>query len=221
MADKAKKLDEKNIDAKKSAKGGQTDKPVKRGRRWLKWLLILLLLLLLAGVGFAAGIYLKLFDVQTMAERWGMAEYPVVGKYLVQPKTNFETVPLDSEPVTSNSQVLPAMPADAVNPLLQPPVENKKLDASELQRLEKMKQQEQAKTIGKLARLYGGMKPDEVVPIINLLDDTTVIAIFNKMEEDQVSKIMATMDAKRAAALTQIMMKGKLATTPESAAKAN
>lgn len=225
MADKKKKLDEKAADGKKTGKSGRADsteqaeKTSKRRRvgRWFKWLLVLLLLVLLAAAGFAAGIYLKLFDVQTMAERWGMTEYPVVGKYLAPPKTNFETVPLDGETLPIVPNVDAATSAAQQLPLALPPA-NQKLDAAELQRLEKLKQQETAKAVGKLARLYGGMKAEEVVPIINQLDDAMVIAIFNKMEEDQVSKIMATMDAKRAASLSQVMMKGKLPAPPAQTA---
>ncbi len=189
-----------------------SEKPVRRMGRWIKWLLVLMLLLLLIAIGFAAGIYLKIFDIQTLAERSGLTENPVVKKYIVQPKTNFETVPLDAEPqlpVTLPLTELP--PADPTQA-----TENKagvqKIDVAELQRLEKMKKEDEAKRIGKTARLYGNMKPEEAIPILNQLDDVTVLAIFSKMEEDQVAKLLAAMEAKRAAALTQSMLKSKIAT---------
>jgi flagellar motility protein MotE (MotC chaperone) len=69
--------------------------------------------------------------------------------------------------------------------------------------------QDEAKRISRLARLYGEMKADEAVPIINQLDDSTVLAIFGKMEDGQVAKILAQLDARRAARLTQNMLKGK------------
>ena len=71
----------------------------------------------------------------------------------------------------------------------------------------KKQQQEENKRIGRLARLYGGMKPDEAVGILNRLDDAEVLAIMGKMEEDQVSKILPLFDSSRAARLTQSMMR--------------
>jgi len=47
------------------------------------------------------------------------------------------------------------------------------------------------------------------VPILNQLDDSIVLAIFSKMEEEQVAKIMAQLDPKRTARLTQEMLKGR------------
>ena len=47
----------------------------------------------------------------------------------------------------------------------------------------------------------------EVVGILNRLDDTEVLAIMGKMEEEQVSKILPLFDSSRAARLTQSMMR--------------
>lgn len=213
MADKKKEADAKKTDAKKGGKAGGEEKaeqPVKRSRRWWKWLLVVVIILLIAAVAFAAGIYLKLFDMQAAAERWNLASYPVIGKYFNPPKTNFETVDLGPEPVLP-----PVKEPEAevvllpVQPQPQPPAgEIKKLDAAELQKMEKIKRQEEAKRIGKLARLYGEMKAEEAVLILNQLDDATVLAIFSKMEEPQVAKLLTTLDPKRAASLSQTMMKG-------------
>ena len=77
----------------------------------------------------------------------------------------------------------------------------------EKEKMLKKQQQEENKRIGRLARLYGGMKPDEAVGILNRLDDAEVLAIMGKMEEEQVSKILPLFDSSRAARLTQSMMR--------------
>lgn len=185
------------------------EKPKKRLTTIFKALLIVLILLIIAAVGFALGIYLKVIDMENLTARWNLNEYPVVGQYFPQPKTNFEPVELDQQnlleaPINTNV-IPPVAPAGVTVPV----AEKAKIDDSELQKQAKIKQLEEAKRISKLARLYGGMKPDEAVAILNKLDDNTVIDILGKMEEEQVSKIMALFDPRRAANLTQAMLRGK------------
>lgn len=206
--------------AEKKTSKPSTDKkeppqPPKRKRKLLAVLLgILVLLMLAAGLGYA-GVYFKLVDVPQLAERYKLYDYPVLNRYFPKPATNFEMVDLE-EPVTDEApaaapaaQQIPAAPT-APPPAAQPPAVPAATAATapDTDQLAKLKQEE-AKRISKLARLYGEMKPDEAVPILNQLDDPTVIAILSKMEDDQVAKILAQMDAGRAARLTQDMLKGK------------
>lgn len=208
MADKIKK----NNNLKKDNKEPENlpEKGKKKSRSIFKIIVILLIVLILATTGFALGIYLKFIDMQALADKWKLNEYPVIGKYFEKPKTNFETVeleqpnPLDVPPVTG---ALPTMPSPLQQAEMVPP-EKPKVDDAELQRQAKIKQQEEAKRISKTARLYGSMKPDEAVAILNQMDDDTVLLILNKMEDEQVAKIMALFDAKRAAALSQGMIRG-------------
>lgn len=184
------------------------EKPKKKLGFVLKMLVAAILLLLIAAVGFAAGIYLNLIDMSSMTEKWKLNEYPVIGQYFPQPKTNFETVELDEQ----NQEKIPIENNKVVSPVAVPelaPVLKPVIDDSELQKQAKIKQQEEAKRISKLARLYGGMKPDEAVAILNQLDDNLVLAILNKMEDEQVSKIMPLFESRRAANLTQAMYRGK------------
>lgn len=176
----------------------------------IKKLLIVFVILLLAGVGFALGIYLKLIDLQGMTGNWKLHEYPVIGQYFTSPKTNFEPVELDD-----GSSVPAVMPQPQT--VQQPaPLPSSSLNPSDMDKdkLAKAKQQEEAKKLSKLARLYENMKPDEAVPILNKMDDDTVVAILNKMDEGQVAKIMALFDPDRAARLSQTMMKVKAPTVP-------
>ena len=169
----------------------------------IKKLLIVFVILMLAGVGFALGIYLKLIDLQGLGDKWKLHDYPVIGQYFTPPKTNFETVDLEDQPAqmpTVPSQPAGQAPVQSLTPPLTPVDKDKQA---------KIKQQEEAKRISKLARLYENMKPDEAVAILSKLDDTTIIDVFNRMDEAQVAKIMAQFDADRAARISQAMLKGK------------
>lgn len=180
-------------------------KPQKKNHT-LNALLIFFLIVGILGAGFAAGIFLNIIDVQKLGQTYKLYDYPLVGKYFTKPQTNFETLPLDEQ--SSKEQATTNIPA--ANPAIPPSVtETKMADKADLEREIKAKQLEEQKRLSKLARLYGAMKPYEAVTIMNQLDDETVLAIFSRMEEEQVSKILALLDAKRAARLTQEMIKAK------------
>ncbi|HWR05344.1 magnesium transporter MgtE [Sporomusa sp.] len=178
----------------------------------LKFMAIIVTLLILITMGFAAGVYLKLIDVEKLASDMNLAQYPVIGSYF--PKTNFETVELAEEGTsvqdevqvkpnraeTQQSNDLSAVPR-VINPNL--------ITKEDLEKQAKLMQQDENKRISKLSRLYGSMKPGEATAIMKDLDDPTVLAIFSKMEDEQVAKILALFDSKRAASLTQDMLKGR------------
>ncbi len=195
--------------------------PVPKKKRFVsvfKLIALLLVLLMLASAAFAAGVYFKIFDLQHIASQWGLDKYPLIGHYLEQPKTNFETVDVAQEdtesPLTPQEPVKEPQP-DSQNGQLpavagQPPSAVDPAKALlDKEKLEKARQQEEAKRAGKLARFYGNMKPDEAAGIMKQLDDSTIIAILNKMEEDQAAQVLAKFDAQRAANLTDQMFKGR------------
>ena len=186
------------------------EKPKKKSGRILKIILILLLLLILAAAGFSVGIYLKFIDTQSLVDKWKLNEYPVIGQYFSSPKTNFEPVDLEQQSPL-------AVPENPIQPPIAQPVltpeellpENRKIDDVELQKQAKIKQQEEAKRISKVSRLYSAMKPDEAVAVLNQMDDESVLVILSKMDDEQVAKIMALLDARRAASLSQRMLRGR------------
>lgn len=180
----------------------------KRFRFLLKFVAALVVLVILAGSAVAAGVYFKLIDVPAIAAKYKLHEYPLIGKYFPQPMTNFETVDLPPETPAEGDKppapgVAQAAPAPASVPL--PP----KATPEEIQANLAKAKKEEAKRISRLARLYGEMKPDEAVPIMNQLEEDTVLAIFAKMDDSQVAKILALFDARKSARLTQEMLKGK------------
>jgi flagellar motility protein MotE (MotC chaperone) len=56
-----------------------------------------------------------------------------------------------------------------------------------------------------LAKIYGAMKPESAAPILDRLDDPTVLTIFRRMKEKQVGEILPLMTRERAIALTQAL----------------
>lgn len=200
MADKVK------ADNKKEKGNKQPEKSKQGSGSILKIILILFIVLILAATGFAVGIYLKFIDVQELADKWNLSKYPVIGQYFSPLKTNFEPIELEQQSplvVPPNPTVPTGVPPEVMLP------EKRKIDDVELQKQAKIKQQEEAKRISKLARLYGAMKPDEAVAILDKMDDDTVLVILNKMEDEQVAKIMALFDARRAATISQSMLRGR------------
>lgn len=226
MAEKTTKT-AKSIQGKvppKEAISEVSPKPKKNGFKLVfKIAAFLLVFVLLAGIGFAAGVFFKIIDMQNISAQLKLNEYPVIGKYFNPPKTNFDTIDEEMQKQTSpapdvplalqqptNGQQVPGTPLSGQQP------NGQSIDAAELQKQIQLKQKEDAKRISKLSRLYGGMKPEEAVPILNQLDDTTVLGILGKMEEEQVSKILAQMDPQRAARLTNIMAIGPTVVNPNN-----
>lgn len=64
-----------------------------------------------------------------------------------------------------------------------------------------------------VTKVYQSMKPEEAGPILDLLDDRTVKAIFSCMKEKQVGAILAAMNRERAVALTKVLA-GRAQATP-------
>jgi flagellar protein FlbB len=217
MAEKSSKATPRNATRSKAIAPQATSNtktvtnPIPKKGNAFKMILILFILLILLGLGFAAGIYFKLIDVEKSAENMNLQDAPIIGKYFQKPKTNFDPVdltppqsvpPSPGNSLTAQSEisgqsaivgqpgtVLPGVPGNV-----------------DLAKMAKQKQAQETKKISKLSRLYGNMKPEEVVPILTQLDDSTIVAILNKMEEDQAAKILAQFDPAKAAQISQAML---------------
>lgn len=196
-----------NKNKSQDAKNATVEAPVEKKSRiifLLKLGVALLLVVLLVLLGFGVGVYFKLIDLEDLGKQYGLANVPGIGRYFEQPATNFEPVEL---PESVTAPALPVVQPPADPALVPPQPKTVPLTEAEKEKMLKKQQQEENKRIGRLARLYGGMKPDEAVGILNRLDDTEVLAIMGKMEEEQVSKILPLFDSSRAARLTQSMMR--------------
>ena len=198
-----------NKNKPQDAKNATVEAPVEKKSRiifLLKLGVALLLVILLILLGFGVGVYFKLIDLEDLGKQYGLAKVPGIGQYFEQPATNFEPVEL---PESATAPALPVVqpPADPAPAAVAPPPKTVPLTEAEKEKMLKKQQQEENKRIGRLARLYGGMKPEEAVGILNRLDDAEVLSIMGKMEEEQVSKILPLFDSSRAARLTQSMMR--------------
>jgi len=66
--------------------------------------------------------------------------------------------------------------------------------------------QTEASNISNLARLYDGMRPEQVSKLFENLDDEAIMAILPKMKAANAAKILAYMPPKRAAAISTKMI---------------
>ncbi|WP_110953270.1 MotE family protein [Anaerosinus massiliensis] len=171
--------------------------------------------------GFFLGVYLRVFDVSQVNEKLGLYNYPIIGQYFEKPlNAKSETQETNNSDKPGEPIIIPdSKNKDGSNPddPLKLTEEEKKPDASkplvldkaEIDKQLKIRQAEEKKRISKLARLYGAMKPEEAVPILESLDDDMIISILGKMDESQVSKLLPKFDASRSARLTRLMYNGK------------
>lgn len=67
------------------------------------------------------------------------------------------------------------------------------------------KEQQKSEKIGKLAKIYETMKPAQVAPILEELDNSTIISILESMRERQIAQILENMDQDRAIEISRAM----------------
>ncbi len=177
--------------ADKEAKGKEPGKK----KRLLKKIGIALVVMVLIVAGFFLGIYLQIFDSDEMNKKMGLYNMPVVGQFFPKPaEETTSTVPDDAK---EKEQPKKNDKSKAV-----------KLDQKEIDKLTQQRQAEEKKRVSKLARLYNEMKPEDAARILETMDNDIVIAIFQRMDESQVSQIMTEFDPDRAAAISKIMYVG-------------
>jgi len=56
-----------------------------------------------------------------------------------------------------------------------------------------------------LGKIYGAMKAEEAAPLLDRLDDQTVLAIFGHMKQRQISAVLPLMNPEKAVALTELL----------------
>lgn len=221
-------MDKKTTKPTKAVEKNAPQKPARKKSRVILWLF--LSLFLLGGI-VGAGFYYRLIplDEETAAK---VEPYIVkaedfarsTGEYIAsgdweklkvwksseeevangKPKTNFPLVELNESPKpaapspatigsTAVASAAPAQPATSGGkPATAPATAT-----------------DTAKVYSKLSKLYGSMKPEEAVAVFNNLEDEQVIMILVRMEEEAAGKVLATIEPKRAARLTQAMIKRK------------
>ena len=162
----------------------------------------LLLVVLVIG-GFFLGIYLQILDGDEMNKKLGLYDMPIIGQYFVRPTPeDGSTVPDSAAEKAKQEQ---AQAKKAADDKKSKPV---KLTKEEIEKLTQQRQAEVKKRVSKLARLYNEMKPEEAAKIMENMESDIVIAIFQRMDESQVSQIMANFDAGKAASISKLMYVG-------------
>ena len=162
----------------------------------------LLLVALVIG-GFFLGIYLKILDGDEMNKKLGLYDMPIIGQYFVRPTPeDGSTVPDSAAEKAKQEQEKSKKAADDKK---SKPV---KLTKEEIEKLTQQRQAEEKKRVSKLARLYNEMKPEDAAKIMENMESDIVIAIFQRMDESQVSQIMANFDTGKAASISKLMYVG-------------
>ena len=162
----------------------------------------LLLVTLVIG-GFFLGIYLKILDGDEMNKKLGLYDMPIIGQYFVRPTPeDGSTVPDSAAEKAKQEQ---AQAKKAADDKKSKPV---KLTKEEIEKLTQQRQAEEKKRVSKLARLYNEMKPEDAAKIMENMESDIVIAIFQRMDESQVSQIMANFDTGKAASISKLMYVG-------------
>lgn len=169
-----------------------------KGKKLLKLFLILFLLLVLIIGGFVLGIYLRIFDTQTINEKYGLYNLPVIGQYFVKPAPKEED--MENKPV------------EDVKPKADDKKDDKKkkvtLTKKEIEAQMKEREAAEKKRVTKIAKLYDNMKPEDAAADLEPLNDDVVVLILQRMEEGNAANVLSAMSPDRAARLTQLMYEG-------------
>lgn len=193
----------------------ETEKKPRKFLRILKILALALFVLCLIIGGFFIGVYLRVFDTNIVNEKLELYKYPIIGQYFVEPvqaDTNKNEEAVATDPINNEEKKTNGTDTQGkilTETTIQEPSPPVILDKTEIEKQLKLRQAEESKRIGKLARLYGQMKPAEAVAILDQLNDDMVIAILGKMDETQVAKILSAFETSRSARITQTMYNGK------------
>lgn len=199
-------------------------------KRLLKWFLLLLLGMVILLSLVLGAIHYRWLDLDQLNDRFG--QYPIAAELIKQagPATIAAENAVEvageylgagysfvkeyiAEPSDAATVVEPAspetVPPAAVSPAQSARTPSVVIDDTELKQREALALAAEQKRLSKVAGLYNIMKAEAAVPILNELDDATVILLFSKMEEEQVSKIMTLLEPSRSARLSDAMLKGR------------
>lgn len=199
-------------------------------KRLLKWFLLLLLGMVILLTVVLGAIHYRWLDLDQLNDRFG--QYPIAAELIKQ--AGPATIAAENavvtageylgagysfvkeyiaEPSDAATVVEPAspetVPPAAVSPAPSARTPSVVIDDMELKQREALALAAEQKRLSKVAGLYNIMKAEAAVPILNELDDATVILLFSKMEEEQVSKIMTLLEPSRSARLSDAMLKGR------------
>lgn len=176
----------------------------------LLWLLLGILLVMLLGGGLAIASFLGIISLDSIIDKTRQLPQKIaviekVEKYFSAPSPAEQTETGQGEGVNVPSELPLTLPINAALPS-----DNGQKPAVPQETPESIAKAkaEAAKNISHLARLYGSMKAEEAVLIMEELDDELNVTILRKMEDEQAAKILSVMNPQRAAKLSR-MLAGK------------
>ena len=185
------------------------------------FLFVILFLAILAVGGMIAAIYLDVVSddqVQWANENLGLYKMPVVGsggmfEYFQVPEgvvwPEPEPEPEPSEEEKNKTDVAAKNPsANAAAAGDKQKSKDVKISRKEIEAQMAAREAAENKRIGKLARIYQNMKPEEAAKALDGVEMDTVVLIMQKMAEDSAAQILAKMEPIQAARLTQMLFEG-------------
>jgi len=181
---------------------------------------IFFLLILLIG-GAVAAIYFQVVNdeqVQWANENLGLYKLPVVGadqmfEYFKVPDgvvwPEPEPKPEPTEEEKNKTEVAANNPsAKATAEGDKQKSKDVKISRKEIEEQMAAREAAEKKRIGKLARIYENMKPEEAAQALDGVEMDTVVLILQKMTEDSAAQVLAKMEPIQAARLTQMLFEG-------------
>ena len=185
------------------------------------FLLVIFFLLILAIGGLAAAIYAQLLNdeqVQWANENLGLYKLPVVGagemfEYfqvpdgVVWPEPEAEETEEEQEKDKNKTETV-ATTTTANAAATQQKSKDVKISRKEIEAQMAAREAAENKRIGKLARIYANMKPEEAAQALDGVEMDTVVLILQKMSEDAAAQVLAKMEPIQAARLTQMLFEG-------------
>ena len=184
------------------------------------FLFVILFLLILTVGAVAAAIYFDVVDnekIQWANENLGLYKLPLVGaeqplEYfkvpdgVVWPEPEPEPEPSEEE----KNKTTTATTVATTTPAAETPQKSKdvKISRKEIEAQMAAREAAEKKRIGKLARIYENMKPEEAAQALDGVEMDTVVLILQKMSEDAAAQVLAKMEPIQAARVTQMLFEG-------------
>ncbi len=191
----------------------------------LFFVILFLLILLVAGVAAAviAGV-INDEQIQMANEKVGLYKLPLVGagemfEYFQvpegvvwpepEPEPEVEVVEENKTQQTTTAANTPAPATNDANRNRDVRISRQEIEAQMAAR-----EAAEKKRIGKLARIYQNMKPEEAALALDGVEMDTVVLILQKMSEDSAAAVLAKMEPIQAARLTQLIFEGTQSRLP-------
>ena len=185
----------------------------------ITFLMVIFFLLILLIGGAIAAIYFEVVNaeqVQWANEKVGLYKLPLVGagetfeyfqvpEGVVWPEPEPEPEVVEEEDKTKTETTVATTTPAADN---QQKTKDVKISRKEIEAQMAAREAAEKKRIGKLARIYESMKPEEAAQALDGVEMDTVVLILQKMSEDSAGQVLAKMEPLQAARLTQMLFEG-------------